>query len=131
MKKCIFDNLKTCNDCNDCMVCEYDEKKTCDNCGKCLGIDGLDIRGVEIKQLATNLDESKVFEEDLLDEEFSTEIEGSNAKEVSDPIYRETEEAVWEFIDDIKDLSDLINEDENGRVEETFPGLISLKKGLS
>lgn len=128
MKKCIFDNLKTCDNCNDCMVCEYDEKKTCDNCGKCLGIDGLDIRGVKIEELATNLDESKVFEEDLLDDEFSSDVEISKPQNTNDPIYRETEEDMWEFIDDIKDLSALINEDENSGVEETFPGLISLKK---
>lgn len=128
MKKCIFDNLKTCNDCNDCMVCEYDEKKTCDNCGKCLGIDGLDIRGVKIEELATNLDESKVFEEDLLDDEFSADIEVSNSESINDPIYRENEEDMWEFIDDIKDLSSLIDEEKNSGVEETFPGLISLKK---
>lgn len=128
MKKCIFDNLKTCNDCNDCMVCEYDEKKTCDNCGKCLGIDGLDIRGVKIEELATNLDESKVFEEDLLDDEFSADIEVSNLESINDPIYRENEEDMWEFIDDIKDLSSLIDEEKNSGVEETFPGLISLKK---
>lgn len=130
MKKCIFDNLKTCNDCNDCMVCEYDEKKTCDNCGKCLGIDGLDIRGVKIEELATNLDESKVFEEDLLDDEFSADIEVSNSESINDPIYRENEEDMWEFIDDIKDLSSLIDEEKNSGVEETFPGLISLKKDL-
>lgn len=128
MKKCIFDNLKTCDNCNDCMVCEYDEKKTCDNCGKCLGIDGLDIRGVKIEELATNLDESKVFEEDLLDDEFSSDIELSKPQNTTDPIYRETEEDMWEFIDDIKDLSALISEEVNSGVEETFPGLISLKK---
>ena len=36
MKKCIFDENKECNLCNECNICDLDSNKICDNCGKCI-----------------------------------------------------------------------------------------------
>lgn len=36
MKKCIFDENKVCDLCNECNICDLDSNKICDNCGKCI-----------------------------------------------------------------------------------------------
>lgn len=118
MSVCIFDKNKICTeDCDECFKCEYDPNKICDNCGKCLGIDGLDMRSVKIEEVAENKEESELYMQDLDNDQYIS----------SQPIYADYKEGndTWEFIDDIKELTDLIIDDDN--FIEEFPGLLKIR----
>ena len=122
MKKCLFDESRICTeDCDECFKCEYDPNKTCDNCGKCLGIDGVDIRGIKVEEIAENEDESKEYTNDIIEDEYISH----------EPIYDDYKEGedTWDFIDDIRELKDLVENPENLSNDfiEEFPGLIRLK----
>lgn len=122
MQKCLFDSSKICTmDCDECFKCEYDSNKICDNCGKCLGIDGVDIRGIKIEEVAENEDQSKEYLYDIEEDSYVS----------PEPIYDDYKDGddKWEFIDDIKDLKDILNEDDklNDNFIEEFPGLIRYK----
>lgn len=39
MKKCILNENKLCDNCQNCYKCDLDETKICDNCMKCLDKD--------------------------------------------------------------------------------------------
>ncbi len=36
---CILNKNKTCDNCGECLKCEFDSNKICDNCMKCLNFD--------------------------------------------------------------------------------------------
>lgn len=123
-KYCIFNNSKLCDNCNECNICELDRKKICDNCGKCLEIEGIDIRSIKVEEVATNNDESEIYEGDL-EAEFDQSVVGEN------DIYQDEldQDNVWEYIDDIRDIKDIIEDEERFKdvAFEEFPGLIRLK----
>lgn len=65
--------------------CDIYENKICDNCGKCLEMEGIDTKAIKIEDIAKNLDENKVLEEEFLndlksnlDEDTLDEIEEEN-----------------------------------------------------
>ncbi len=130
---CIFDSSKKCNNCNECNLCDLDRNKICNNCGRCLEVDGIDIKAVNIAEVATNEYESSVFEQDLEDtEDIHYEVE--NKEEAKDSLGSEDYKDAWDFIEDIDELQEIIDDDEkfNHMFYEEFPGLIKLKKdGLS
>lgn len=35
-EKCVIDEDKICNSCQDCMICDLNANKICDNCCQCL-----------------------------------------------------------------------------------------------
>lgn len=123
--KCIFDSNKVCNDCGDCDRCDLDVNKICDNCGKCIEPDNTDMRAVRVDEVIDDIDEAKDFEDDLdtLVDDLDSEGETNTADE------DETNE-VWEYIDDIDGLNDLLNDKESFSkfAEEEFPGFIKIKK---
>ena len=45
--------------------CDLFSKKICDNCGKCLEEDGIDIRAINIDDIAKTVEENAFIEEEL------------------------------------------------------------------
>lgn len=58
MKKCVLDEEKLCNDCQECMKCDLDAAKLCDNCGKCIE-DSSDYKEILIDEILKEKDYSK------------------------------------------------------------------------
>lgn len=112
---CIFNNNKKCNQCGECDKCDLYPGKKCNNCGKCLEIEGYDIRAIKIEEVFEKKDDISEYEElDKLHWESNETI-------------LEDDEA-WTYIDDIKDLQELLNEEDKEDLLEEFPGLILYKK---
>ena len=44
--------------------CDLFSKKICDNCGKCLEDEGIDIRAIKIEDIAKNVEENNILEEE-------------------------------------------------------------------
>lgn len=47
--------------------CDLYPNKICDNCGKCLEEQGIDIRAIKIEDIAKNIEENKILEEEWRD----------------------------------------------------------------
>jgi Fe-S-cluster containining protein len=129
----MFNNKKVCDDCGQCDVCDLDNKKVCNSCGKCLEIEGVDIRAVKIDEISeveekNDLPVSETSDKlDELTEETFEEYDDSYFKEHSDE-FLENEE-VWELIDDIDGLSEILEPDSKSDIaEELYPGLVYIKK---
>lgn len=124
MKFCIFDKNKECDNCGECNVCDLDKNKICDNCGKCLELEGYDWKAIKLDEIIENEDEIKEYQQGSPEE--SSTSEGDNDTELPE------DAAEWEYIDDIKDIKDLMKEDTkfNETVHEEYPGLyiINTKK---
>jgi hypothetical protein len=115
-KTCIFNTSKNCNNCGECDICDLDPKKKCNNCGKCLELEGYDIKAI-------NIDE--IFENDGDIEEY-TELDGIHRDAIAE---LGNDEEFWEYIDDIKELKDMNEEDnELSSLYEEFPGLLNFSK---
>lgn len=120
-KNCIFDKNKLCNDCGECYICELDSKKVCNNCGKCLELEGYDMKAIKIDEIAEDEKESIEIENELEKEFNDEETSIRRNLEDSDPD--------WEYIDDIVDLQDLINDESKDKdLLEEFPGLYIKKE---
>lgn len=114
-KLCIFNKDKSCSECGDCYTCDINPNKKCSNCGKCLELEGYDIKAIEIDDILESNSEFGEFEE-------LSKMHDDALKLLCE------DEEVWDYIDDIRELKDLI-EDENKLNEyEEFPGLIVYKK---
>lgn len=113
-KICIFDKTTACSECGECDVCDLNSKKKCDNCGKCLELEGYDIKAIKIDEIFEN-------DKDISEYEELDELHGE-----ANSILLEEDELQWEYIDDIKDVSNLIEEDRE--LYEEYPGLINLNK---
>lgn len=118
VKYCIFDNLKICDDCGECYLCDLDHTKVCDNCGKCLEMDA-ESRAIEIDEILDGDDDSS--EADL---NFEKSYEDGDEK---------LEEQEWELIEDIKGLPEMMENDDEIKenFEEEFPGLLKVKRPKS
>lgn len=115
-KACIFNTNKHCNNCGECDICDLDPRKKCNNCGKCLELEGYDVKAINIDEIFEN--DGDIREYDELDRIHS------NAN-----VELENEEEFWEYIDDIKELKDMIEEDnELNLLYEEFPGLLNFNK---
>lgn len=113
-KLCIFNKAKSCTNCGECDVCDLNPKKKCNNCGKCLEMEGYDIKAIQIEDIFENKNELKEYEE-------TTELHTDSNNVLQD-------EEAWSYIDDIKELKDLMEEDEGLESYEEFPGFINLSK---
>lgn len=110
-KNCIFNSKKQCNNCGECEVCDLNPKKKCNNCGKCLEMEGYDLKAIKIDE---------IYEDSTEIEDDTVETKGAELS---------PEDPVWEFIDDIKEAKDLIeNDKEESKMHEMFPGLYTLDK---
>ncbi|MBU3182278.1 hypothetical protein [Clostridium psychrophilum] len=148
-KKCIFNEKKICDNCGDCEVCELNSNKKCDNCGKCLELEGYDVKAIKIDEVFENEGPEKIEdtiynkdkinaieskEENTNDEQSKTEdynsfLEEEELLKSSKDDYIPQNNEVWEFIDDIDGVKELLDEQEDNSavLKEEFPGLIRLK----
>ena len=108
-------------------LCDIFENKICDNCGKCLEIDGIDIKAINIEDIAKDVEENKYLEEELrlaleaLKEENITEIDSSD--------YLEDDEYIDAF-DNIAYLDEIGLDDDlslDDLTEEIYPGVLKYK----
>ena len=128
--------------------CDIFENKICDNCGKCLEMEGIDTKAIKIEDIAKNIEENAVLEEEFahdlkshLNEDELDEINKENLdlKEIYsrfginsssfDENYDEEEyEDAFEHIEYIEELSDLNDADFEDMTEEVYPGVRRFKK---
>lgn len=130
-KKCIFDNSKECNDCKDCEVCIFDKKKSCNNCGKCLELEGVDIKAINIEEIAKSKEENDIIEEDIKafdDELVYPDEEDSEELDFEEELDEEYEDAFdhIEYLDDDELLNDAKELEE--LTEELYPGVRVFKR---
>ncbi|SKA76629.1 hypothetical protein SAMN05428976_102320 [Clostridium sp. USBA 49] len=114
MKKCIFNKSKLCNNCGDCYVCDLNSDKKCNNCGKCIELEGYDLKAIKIDEIFYDNKELSQYEE------------MNKLHDEANKILNEDNE-LWDYIDDIKEIKSLIEEDKLQLYEE-FPGLINISK---
>lgn len=126
--------------------CDIYENKICDNCGKCLEMEGIDTKAIKIEDIAKNLEENSVLEEEFandlkanLNEEELEEIQEENlelkdiysrfglSNELDDDIEEEYEDA-FEHIEYIEELANLNDADFEEMTEEVYPGVRRFKK---
>ena len=115
-KYCVFRKSILCTNCGECYACDITPNKKCNNCGKCLELEGYDTKAIRIDEIMSE-DEEEIVEP-AIDEESA---EGVDLSEDS---------PIWEFIDDIKEIKDLLEEDKvaSDGAHEEFPGLIVVDK---
>lgn len=100
VKMCILNERKECDNCNECNLCDLDRNKICNNCGKCLQMEGIDIRAIKIDEIIEGEEEQDYFSVECKEEPGEDDF-------------------IYDFIDDIKELKDIISEEKN----EEYPGL--------
>lgn len=115
-KHCVFNKSITCKDCGECYACDITPNKKCNNCGKCLELEGYDTKAIRIDEIMSEEEGETI--DPVIDEENSNTVDTSE------------DSPIWEFIDDIKELKDLLEEDKvaSEGAHEEFPGLIILDK---
>lgn len=136
MDICIFDKNKKCNTCGNCDICDLNSNKICDNCGKCLELEGVDIKAINIEDIAKKVEENEIILEDSLDVEANLEQDLNLTEEIeknNEDFNLESEEVfedAWEHIEYIDDIQDiLLDKDAIGKYStEEFPGLIRLNR---
>ena len=114
--------------------CDIYSKKICDNCGKCLEENGVDIRAINIDDIAKTVEENSFIEDELkkslelLNEENREEdIE----EEIDIDIQSELEEDYIDAFDNIVYLDEIgVEEDSelDELTEEIYPGIRKLKR---
>ncbi|NLK94129.1 MAG: hypothetical protein GX275_02895 [Clostridiales bacterium] len=128
---------------NDDDYCDIYENKICDNCGKCLEEQGIDIKAIKIEDIAKDVEENKVLEEEYKRE--LAEIKLSMSKKEEEELKIAYEKFQHEhadvFDEEYEDAFDHIEylEDEDffeegnleEMTEEIFPGLRKIKKKKS
>ena len=101
-------------------LCDIFENKICDNCGKCLEMDGIDIRAINIEDIAKDVEENKYLEEEL---KLALEAlkEEERIEEVETSKYLDDEA----YLDELG-LSDDLSLDD--LTEEIYPGVLKFKR---
>ena len=128
--------------------CDIFENKICDNCGKCLEMEGIDTKAIKIEDIAKNIEENAVLEEEFandlksnLNEDELDEINkenldlkeiysrfGINSSSFAENYDEEEYEDAFEHIEYIEELSDLNDADFEDMTEEVYPGVRRFKK---
>lgn len=117
-KSCVYNKEINCTGCDECYICDLNSNRRCNNCGKCLQLEGYDIRAIEVEDIFET-------QKDMVEYDELNELqEGSEESNDHD----EDREGFWEFIDDIKELKDLVEEDQELKLHEEYPGLFVYKK---
>lgn len=70
--------------------CDLYGRKICDNCGKCLEEEGIDIKAIKIEDIAKDIEENKILEEEYKarmkvlkeEEDFENEINNDSEEDV-------------------------------------------------
>ena len=127
--------------------CDIYENRICDNCGKCLEMEGIDIKAIKIEDIAKNIEENAVLEEEFvndlksnLNEDELDEINkenldlkdiydrfGINNSSFDDNYDDEEYEDAFEHMEYIEDLADLNDADFEDMTEEVYPGVRRFK----
>lgn len=128
--------------------CDIYENRICDNCGKCLEMEGIDIKAIKIEDIAKNIEENSVLEEEFvndlksnLSEDELDEINEENLdlKDIYsrfginnnsfDDNYCDDEEYedAFEHMEYIEDLANLNDVDFEEMTEEVYPGVRRFK----
>ena len=128
--------------------CDIFENKICDNCGKCLEMEGIDTKAIKIEDIAKNIEENAVLEEEFandlksnLNEDELDEINkenldlkeiysrfGINSSSFNENYDEDEYEDAFEHIEYIQELSDLNDADFEDMTEEVYPGVRRFKK---
>lgn len=122
--------------------CDLFSKKICDNCGKCLEEDGIDIRAINIDDIAKTVEENAFIEEELknaLDalKEEEKDSENSSEEEISLENYNDILNNLDNNEDYVDAFDNIIYFDELGvdndteleeLTEEIYPGIRKMKK---
>ena len=122
--------------------CDLFLKKICDNCGKCLEEDGIDIRAINIDDIAKNVEENAFIEEELknalealkeeesdLKQYLSEELTLDNYNDVLDKL--DSDEEYVDAFDNIVYFDELGVENDTELeelTEEIYPGIRKMKK---
>ena len=122
--------------------CDLFSKKLCDNCGKCLEEDGIDIRAINIDDIAKNVEENAFIEEELknalealkeeesdLKEDLSEELTLDNYNDILDKL--DSDEEYVDAFDNIVYFDELGVENDTELeelTEEIYPGIRKMKK---
>lgn len=118
-------------------VCDIYSKKICDNCGKCLELEGVDIRAINIDDIAKTVEENQYLEDelknalDLLKEENESEESVVEEEEAIDyTAILDADEEYKDAFDDIVYFDDIgLDEDMSmdDLTDEVYPGLRKFK----
>lgn len=128
--------------------CDIFENKICDNCGKCLEMEGIDTKAIKIEDIAKDIEENAVLEEEFandlkssLNEDELDEINkenldlkeiysrfGINSSSFNENYDEDEYEDAFEHIEYIQELSDLNDADFEDMTEEVYPGVRRFKK---
>lgn len=143
MKKCIFNDKKTCNNCGECDSCVFDKNKICDNCGKCLEMEGYDVRAIKIDEVFeknnTTKEKPEINLEDFSDFDLSDDIEDSQEDDFDDNHEEDEElpyidamdnEDNWMYLDDVEGINEALEDPDHHKddMEEKYPGLYIYRK---
>lgn len=122
---CVFNTLKTCDDCGDCDICELNTSKLCDNCGRCLNLSDSEMRSINInasfngktveeEEIKNNITEEEAVDylSGDLEDDYSNQEEGEGD-------YENLEE--WILIDDLEEVEEYTDSS-----LEAYPGLIRI-----
>ncbi|MDQ0149050.1 hypothetical protein ACFO6R_05570 [Eubacterium multiforme] len=128
--------------------CDLYENKICDNCGKCLEDQGVDIRAIKIEDIAKNVEENKLLEEEWknmiakaqnIDPTIDKEDLEKALKEAYSAINLNEDENIskeneddeyvdaFEFVEYLDD-ADLLEDNLEEETEEIFPGVRKIIK---
>ncbi|GAB6170247.1 hypothetical protein JCM1393_27070 [Clostridium carnis] len=113
--------------------CDLYSNKICDNCGKCLEEQGIDVRAINIEEIAKTVEENEYLEEEfkksINEKEFENKEDLILTAEdfLKDEGFNEYIDAFEnvEYIEDIEVLGEGTLDD---LTEEIFPGVRKLKR---
>ena len=122
--------------------CDLFSKKICDNCGTCLEEDGIDIRAINIDDIAKTVEENSFIEEELKNAlEALKEEEKDSEENINEEITLENYNDILDKMDLEDDYVDAFDNivyfDELGvdndteldeLTEEIYPGIRKMKK---
>ena len=109
--------------------CDIYPNRICDNCGDCLEEDGIDVRAIQIEDIAKSIEENEFLEEEYkkMLEIFKREEEEAREEELLQIEDMEYVDA-FDNIEYIEDLDFEEDEDIDTITEEIFPGVRKLKR---
>ena len=99
--------------------CDIYSKKICDNCGKCLEENGVDIRAINIDDIAKTVEENS-FIEDELKKALELLNEENREEDIEEEIDIDIQSELEEDYIDAFELDEL--------TEEIYPGIRKLKR---
>lgn len=122
--------------------CDLFSKKICDNCGKCLEEDGIDIRAINIDDIAKTVEENAFIEEELKNaleslKEEEQDSENSSEEELTLENYNDILNNLDNNEDYVDAFDNIVYFDELGvdndteleeLTEEIYPGIRKMKK---